>query len=67
MEKLEELNRAITDSGIKLSMLAKRLEISRATLWKKLRGEIKITLAEANIIAAVIGLTDEEKQHIFLP
>lgn len=67
MVDLEMLNAAIKDSGMKLGAIAKRLNISRSTLWKKLRGDIKISLPEANIIATVVGMSDEQKVHIFLP
>lgn len=67
MIDLEKLNKAIKDSGIKLGALAKSLNISRGTLWKKLRGDIKITLAEANQIASLIRMTDKQKLQIFLP
>lgn len=67
MVKLEALNQAIKDSGIKLGVIASRLHISRNGLWKKLHGINGISLEDAQIIARTINLTDDQKIDIFLP
>ena len=67
MVDLEQLNKAIKDSGLKLGHLAKLLGVSRTTLWKKLHGDVAISLHEANIIASAIDMTKSQKLSIFLP
>lgn len=67
MVKLEALNKAIKDSGLKLGVIANRLHISRNGLWKKLHGINGISLEDAQIISKALNLTDDQKIDIFLP
>ncbi|WP_425539998.1 helix-turn-helix domain-containing protein [Microaceticoccus formicicus] len=62
---LESLNYVIDNSGISITLLAKRLGISRQQLYKKLSGDVEFKVSEANDLADILRLTKDEKENIF--
>lgn len=64
---INKLRGKIVEKELNISKLAKRLEIDRSTLYRKLNNEGEtLTVKEANLICSVLGLTADEAMSIFL-
>lgn len=63
---INKLRGKIVEKELNISKLAKRLEIDRSTLYRKLNNEGEtLTVKEANLICSVLGLTADEAMSIF--
>lgn len=65
MTNLELLNQKIRDSGIKLNWIEEALGLSYMGLKRKLNGETEFKVSEANKIAQVLNLSEEDFNAIF--
>lgn len=66
MVNVNKLKGKIVEKGINVGVLAERIGIDRATLYRKINAEGKtITLHEADLIAKELELTCEEVNAIF--
>ena len=63
---LDLLNERIKASGITITHLAKRLDISRDALYNKLNGVTDFKVSEANVLFDELKLEKKEKEEIFL-
>ena len=63
---LDLLNERIKASGITITHLAKRLDISRDALYNKLNGVTDFKVSEANVLFHELKLEKKEKEEIFL-
>ncbi|MDU2491663.1 MAG: helix-turn-helix transcriptional regulator [Clostridium celatum] len=66
MINIQKLKGKIIEKGLSISELAQKIDINRATLYRKLKdnGE-NISIKEANLIVKELGLTVEEANSIF--
>lgn len=62
---LQKLNQVIADSGITITALADKCELSRTALYSKISGETEFKLSEASRVREVLRLTPEEMDEIF--
>ena len=66
MINIQKLKGKIIEKGLSISELAEKININRATLYRKLRGNGEnISIKEANLIVKELGLTVEEANSIF--
>lgn len=63
---VNKLKGKIVENGLNVTLLAEKIGIDRATLYRKLndRGE-RLTIKEANAIVEILDLTEEESTAIF--
>lgn len=62
---LTYLNDRIALSRIPITALAEKMEISRQSLYLKMRGEREFKSSEVEKICEILRLTDEEKTLVF--
>ena len=62
---LFKLNQAIKYSGVKLTVLAYKIGISRTTLWSRLNNHSEFTPEEIKQICNLLHLNEKEKEQIF--
>ena len=65
MINVNELKKAIDDSGYKLTFIAKKLNLSYQGFLNKMQGKYEFNLAEIQELSKVLNLTDERKKKIF--
>ena len=66
MTNIELLEEKIRKSGLKRSFISEKLEITRASLYRKLRGLSEFSLKEVSRLCDLLGITDlVEKEAIF--
>lgn len=61
-----KLKAKIVERGMGVEELAKILDMSTQTLYRKLRTPLSMTLMDAIRLKDILGLTDEEAIEIFL-
>lgn len=61
------LEKAITDSGLKVGFIVNTLGISRAAFDKKRKGRNAFRLSEVYVLCDLLKITDDAKQQIFFP
>lgn len=66
MTNKELLVERIKESGFKLSYIAEKLGITRASLHNKLTGKSCFSVAEVVILSELLSLSREERDSIFL-
>lgn len=59
------LKKKITEKGGNVETLAEKIGIDRSTMYRKLNGDVSITVAEANKIKDALDLTNDEARSIF--
>lgn len=59
------LRQRIDDSGISLSFIAEKMQISRETLYNKLCGKSEFKVSEVSALAKLLHLTPAEVDKIF--
>ena len=64
-EGLILLKDRIRTSGLKITYLLERLEMSRPTFINRLKGVYPFTIAEANTLREVLKLTPADTLYIF--
>ncbi len=62
---LNALKSKMKDSGMSMTFIAKKLDISRASLYKKLDGTSEFRISEVISICDALHLTKEERNSIF--
>ncbi|MBQ8180574.1 MAG: toxin-antitoxin system, antitoxin component, Xre family protein [Ruminococcus sp.] len=62
---LEYLNDRIKLSEIPITAIAKKMEISRQSLYLKMRGEREFKTSEVIRLCNILRLTDDERRLIF--
>lgn len=68
MVNTEALKNAVSKSGLKMSAIAKKMGIDRATLYRKSRNVTDFSVSEIETFCRVVGVTTKaEKAEIFLP
>ena len=66
MINTQKLKGKIIEKGLNISKLAEKLDINKATLYRKLKGNGEnISIKEANLIVKELNLTPEEANLIF--
>ena len=66
MTNVEKLRKKISDSGYKISYLAKQLSITPQGLYLKLNGTNQFKALEIQILCRILGITNsEEMKEIF--
>lgn len=65
MTNTEALQRSIETAGVSIAFLARQMGISREAFYKKLKNETEFKASEIVTVAAVLHLTNEERDHIF--
>lgn len=66
MTNTKLLQRAIEVSGYKRDWLAKKLNISRAALLKKINNESEFKASEVSKLSQLLSLTAPQRDNIFL-
>lgn len=61
-----KLGEIIDKSGFKIGYLAESLGLSREGFLKKRKGEVPFRKLEINELSSILGLSDEERNEIFL-
>lgn len=61
-----KLKAKIIESGLNITQTAELVGISKSSLYRKLNGNEKITINEADKLKNVLGLTNMEALEIFL-
>lgn len=61
-----KLKAKIVERNMTMEELANRIGISTATLYRKVRNPLRMTLMEVVKIKDVLGITDQEAIDIFL-
>lgn len=61
----ELLKERIKESGFKLSHIAEKLSITRASLHNKLTGKRSFSVAEVLALSEILSLSREERDSIF--
>ena len=65
MVNVNKLKAKIVENGINVETLANRIEMDRATLYRRLSNSDDFTIGEADVISRELGLTAEEVNAIF--
>ena len=65
MTDVEELNKAISKSGIAITAIARKLGITREGLYKKLRNETEFKASEIICMQDILRLSNEMRDKIF--
>lgn len=65
MVDVKTLRNRIDMSGIKITHVAKKSGMLRATLYRKLQGKSEFTATEILAISDVLGFTAKERENIF--
>lgn len=60
------LKKKINERGLSMTELSKRTGIVRATLYNRLAGIGEFTASEITALTRVLGLTNKERDQIFL-
>lgn len=63
---LEYLNSRISEIKIPITTIAKRMGISRQSLYLKIKGEREFKTSEISKLCDILRLTVEEKSLVFL-
>lgn len=61
-----KLRGKITERGLTIAKVADLIGMHRSSLYRKINGHEKMTLAEAIKLKGILGLTDLETLDIFL-
>ena len=59
------LKKKIDENGFNVETIADKIGIDRSTLYRKLNGEVRMTIGEAKKIKQLLNITNEEAQSIF--
>ena len=62
---LDYLNDRITLSCIPITAIAEKMELSRQSLYLKMKGEREFKTSEVTKLCEILRLTDEEKRLVF--
>lgn len=65
MINVDELKKAIDDSGYKLTFIAKKLGLSYQGFLNKMQGKYEFTASEIKILCDLLHLTEEKRKKIF--
>lgn len=65
MVNLQYLNDRITLSNIPITAIAKGLEISRQSLYYKIKGKREFKASEVTKLCSILRLTEDEKRLVF--
>ena len=65
MTDLQQLRKLIDESGLKITALAEKAGIKRATLYNRLNGVGDFTASEMVGLSDVLGLSAAERDDIF--
>lgn len=60
-----KLNGAISDSGISITAIARKLGITRECFYKKLNNKTEFKASEIASMQNILGLSNEERDAIF--
>lgn len=66
MTNMEELKKAIKDSGMTMVAIANKAGIDRGTLYNRLSGIGEFTASEIVGLSNALHLTKQERDNIFL-
>lgn len=55
----------IKDNGLKLGYIARKLDMSRSTLWKKVTNRTEFTASEISALSKLLGFSTADKDLIF--
>lgn len=61
----ERLKKAIEESGLPISFIAKKLSITREGLYKKINGDTEFKASEIVNISGILHLSPGERDAIF--
>lgn len=65
MTNIELLDKAIDNSGLKITYIAKQLGITREGLYKKLKGETEFKASEIIAVQKLLNLSNAMRDKIF--
>lgn len=65
MTNIELLDKAIDNSGLKITYIAKQLGITREGLYKKLKGETEFKASEIIAVQKLLNLSNVMRDKIF--
>lgn len=65
MVDLEKLKSTVSNSGIKLGIIAEKINISRYALHMKMTGKTQFNAAEISALSSVLHLDKQSRDDIF--
>lgn len=65
MTDSEALSKAIENSGLKLTFIANKLELSREGFYKKLNNQTEFKASEIVKLQDILNLSNKERDKIF--
>ena len=65
MTDLRLLKKVVSDSGLPLSVIARKTNISRESLYNKINGKTEFKASEMSSLSSLLNLSDEMKNKIF--
>lgn len=65
MTDSEALSKAIENSGLKLTFIANKLELSREGFYKKLNNQTEFKASEIVKLQYILNLSNKERDKIF--
>ena len=65
MTDLNLLQKAIADSGMSITVIARRSKLSRETFYNKIKGKSEFKVSEMEAVSNVLGLDEKTKSEIF--
>lgn len=65
MTDSEALSKAIENSGLKLTFIANKLELSREGFYKKLNNQTEFKASEIVKLQEILNLSNKERDKIF--
>ena len=65
MTDSEALSKAIENSGLKLTFIANKLELSREGFYKKLNNQTEFKASEIVKLQNILNLSNKERDKIF--
>ena len=61
----QRLKQAIDESGITITALAKKVGISRESMYNKIENKTEFTVSEIGLISSALHLSNEARDAIF--
>lgn len=65
MTNTNELNKAISNSGITITAISGKIGITREGFYRKLNNETEFKASEISALQKILNLSNEERDNIF--
>ena len=65
MTDTKKINDVITNSGLKKTFIAKKINLSHQALYNKLNGKTEFTLSEITALCGLLNISTKKRDEIF--